>query len=285
MCAGLFTYVRLMKECWAHNPAQRPSFEVIARRLKAMQRWRKIISKHSTLHRAASALRHSSSSGSLNTKEQGRGGSGTHPNGSPQVTGASADGIAAAAAAGGSAATSMVTANGTGPSTPALSRARSGADAGMPPRAPVNTPATSQQPTPGHLTVPDYSSSEYDEESLPEIEDFEDADNMQFAASAPVSEAVVAGTRLAVIGVCSHQDERDALASVAGAELSQARKVVLVGSDLPAGAFSRPQSMRGTGVNSLEETRSKRLGSAGVSVTSSGPQVSRGVCAEHVGPF
>jgi hypothetical protein len=270
--AGLFTYVRLMKECWAHDPKQRPSFEVIARRLKAMQRWRKIISKHSTLHRAASALRQSSSSSSL-TKE-----------GSSKA--AAHGGSAAAAVGGGSAATSVLTANGNGgPSTPALSRARSSklggaaaaaavaAENGMPPRAPVIASGAASLPLSGAAAVPEYSSSECDNDSLPEFEDFEDGDAMQYAGSVPVSEAVVAGTRLAVIGVCSHQDERDALASVAGAELSLARKVVLVGSDLPAGTFSRPQAMRGTGMNSLEETRTRRSGGSASASFTAGPQV------------
>jgi hypothetical protein len=37
--AGLSSYIRLMKECWAQDPTQRPSFSSIARRLKAMQHW------------------------------------------------------------------------------------------------------------------------------------------------------------------------------------------------------------------------------------------------------
>jgi hypothetical protein len=37
--AGLDNYIRLMKECWAQDPKQRPSFGPIARRLKAMQHW------------------------------------------------------------------------------------------------------------------------------------------------------------------------------------------------------------------------------------------------------
>lgn len=271
---GLFTYVRLMKECWAHDLAQRPSFEVIARRLKAMQRWRTIISKHSTLHRAASALRQSSSSSSLSKEQQHT------KNGSPHVTG-HIEGPSGAAA-GWSAATSMLTVLGNGPPTPALSRNRSGAlgpatdSSILPPRAPLNSPAISQQQQQQQMSpgVPEYSSSEYDDDSLPDFEDIDDADNMQFAASTPVSEAVVQGTRLAVIGVCSHQDEADALASVAGSELALARKVVLVGSDLPAGTFSRPQSMRG--MNSLEENRSRRgIGSAGPSFTAAGAPVSR----------
>lgn len=264
-----------MEECWAHDPKQRPSFEVIARRLKAMQRWRKIISKHSALHRAASALRQSSSSCSL-TKE------GSNKAGSS----AAAHGDAAAAAGGGSLVTSVLTANGNGgSSTPALSRVRSSklggtaaaaaaaaAESGMPPRAPIVSGAASMLS--GVAAVPEYSSSECDNDSLPEFVDFEDADAMQYAGSVPVSEAVVAGTRLAVIGVCSHQDERDALASVAGAELSLARKVVLVGSDLPAGTFSRPQSMRGTGMSSLEETRIRRPGGSTNASFTAGPQVS-----------
>jgi hypothetical protein len=273
VCSGLFTYVRLMKECWAHDPAQRPSFEVIARRLKAMQRWRKIISKHSTLHRAANALRHSSSSSSLSKEQQHA------KSGSPQATGhiEGLGGAAAMAAAGGSAAASVLTVLGSGPATPALSRNRSGAlapaadSSALPPKAPVNNSAASQQQQ--SPAVPEYSSSEYDDDSLPELEDIDDTDNNQLAASAPVSEAVVQGTRLAVIGVCSHQDEADALASVAGSELALARKVVLVGSDLPAGAFNRPQSIRG--MNSSEEMRSRRVGSAGTSFTApGGPLVS-----------
>ena len=34
-----------MQECWAQDAAARPTFEVIARRIQAMQRWRKVISK------------------------------------------------------------------------------------------------------------------------------------------------------------------------------------------------------------------------------------------------
>lgn len=261
--AGLFTYVRLMQECWAHDPAARPSFEVIARRLKAMQRWRKIISKHSTLHRAASALRQSSSCSSL-AKAGGSAHNGSMHNGSmhngspyvngspqipasPQVTGVSADGSATPSA--------------NGHSRSSMARARSsvlspGTDSGvLPPRPPVGSSIPSQLSQSG---VPDYSSSDYEDDSLPEIEEFEDADATQAQASVPVSEAVVAGTRLAVIGVGTYQDERDALASVAGDELSLARKVVLVGSDLPAGTFGR-QSLRGAG--SSEEGRAKRFGS------------------------
>ena len=35
--AGLQAYIRLMQECWSHEDAQRPTFETIARTLKAMQ--------------------------------------------------------------------------------------------------------------------------------------------------------------------------------------------------------------------------------------------------------
>jgi hypothetical protein len=249
-----------MQECWAHDPAARPSFEVIARRLKAMQRWRKIISKHSALHRAASALRQSSSCSTLAKAAGGSAHNGSMHNGtpfangspqvpaSPQVTGVSADGSGTPSANGHSR---------------SRSRARSsvlspGTDSGvLPPRPPVGS--SSQVPSQlSQSGVPDYSSSDYEDDSLPEIEEFEDADATLAQASAPVSEAVVAGTRLAVIGVGTYQDERDALASVAGDELSLARKVVLVGSDLPAGTFGR-QSMRGTG--SSEESRAKRYGS------------------------
>jgi len=243
--AGLFTYERLMKECWAHDPAERPSFEVIARRLKAMQRWRTIISKHSTLHRAASAVRQSSSCSSL----------------------AKAGAAPAAAAAGHSGspqAAAVPTANG---NSADLQRARSSVfspqtDSEQAPLRPARgSPSASQQEL---SCVPSYL-SDYDDDELPEFDDLEDFDAaLQQAASAPVSEAVVHGTRLAVIGVSSHQDEQDALASVAGAELSHARKVVLVGSDLPAGTFSR-QSMRG-GMGSLEDqSRGRRIGSAGPS--------------------
>jgi len=34
-----------MEACWAQDPAERPTFEVIARRIKAMQRWRKLIGR------------------------------------------------------------------------------------------------------------------------------------------------------------------------------------------------------------------------------------------------
>ena len=34
-----------MEACWAQDPSERPSFESIARRIKAMQRWRKLIGK------------------------------------------------------------------------------------------------------------------------------------------------------------------------------------------------------------------------------------------------
>ena len=47
-----------MEACWAQDAAERPSFEVIARRIKAMQQWRKVISKmrhvvHSDMHPTA----------------------------------------------------------------------------------------------------------------------------------------------------------------------------------------------------------------------------------------
>jgi hypothetical protein len=258
--AGLFTYVRLMQECWAHDPAARPSFEVIARRLKAMQRWRKIISKHSALHRAASALRQNSSCSSL--AKAGAGGSahnGSLHNGSPHVNGTAQ--VPASPQVTGMSADSMAPPPANGNSRSSTLRTRSsvlspGTDSGvLPPRPPMGSSVPSQLSQSG---VPDSSSSDYEDDSLPEIEEFEDADTTQQQASVPVSEAVIAGTRLAVIGVGTYQDERDALASVAGDELSLARKVVLVGSDLPAGTFGR-QSLRGAG--SSEEARAKRFGS------------------------
>lgn len=47
-CAGLASYVRLMKDCWQQDPAKRPSFDRIAARLKAMIRWRMIIRSYRT---------------------------------------------------------------------------------------------------------------------------------------------------------------------------------------------------------------------------------------------
>jgi hypothetical protein len=38
-CVGLNRYIRLMEECWARDPQERPSFCEIARRLKAMKHW------------------------------------------------------------------------------------------------------------------------------------------------------------------------------------------------------------------------------------------------------
>lgn len=274
-CAsGLFTYVRLMKECWAHDHAARPSFEVIARRLKAMQRWRKIISKHSTLHRAASHLRQSSSWSSLSKEQQGKPGGSSVANGNGSPATGSGDAHIPVSALTAASGVTAATPNGVSP-TLGLSRARSAqltdgaVQPSRPPMSPAQSLVPSQHPSPG---VPEYSSSEYDDESLPEFEDFEDPDGTQLAASAPVSEAVIHGTRLAVIGVHSHQDDRDALASVAGAELALARKVVLVGSDLPAGAFARA-GMRSS-QNSVEENRSRRIGGAASSFTS-GVQVRR----------
>lgn len=57
---GLQNFIRLMQECWAQDPAQRPTFESIARRLKAMQRWRMVLSRHQKLRATVQALRLSS---------------------------------------------------------------------------------------------------------------------------------------------------------------------------------------------------------------------------------
>lgn len=43
--AGLWSYIRLMESCWSQDAAERPSFEAIAGRLKAMQRWRMVINR------------------------------------------------------------------------------------------------------------------------------------------------------------------------------------------------------------------------------------------------
>lgn len=49
-----------MEACWAQNAAERPSFEVIARRIKAMQRWRKLIGKMQRVGNAARNIQHAS---------------------------------------------------------------------------------------------------------------------------------------------------------------------------------------------------------------------------------
>jgi hypothetical protein len=60
---GLNRYIRLMEECWAQDPQQRPSFCEVARRLKAMQHWFSACSK---------ALRLSSTRTSLQSQRQVR---------------------------------------------------------------------------------------------------------------------------------------------------------------------------------------------------------------------
>jgi hypothetical protein len=47
--SGLDMFVRLMRDCWSQQAADRPCFEVIARRLKAMQRWRKLKVRHAAV--------------------------------------------------------------------------------------------------------------------------------------------------------------------------------------------------------------------------------------------
>lgn len=59
--AGLDNYIRLMKECWAQDPKQRPSFGPIARRLKAMQHW---------LHACTNALHLTSTANRLQSLRQ-----------------------------------------------------------------------------------------------------------------------------------------------------------------------------------------------------------------------
>jgi hypothetical protein len=59
--AGLNSYIKLMKECWAQDPKQRPSFAKIVSRLKAMQHW---------FYACSNALRLSSTASKLQNLRQ-----------------------------------------------------------------------------------------------------------------------------------------------------------------------------------------------------------------------
>jgi hypothetical protein len=317
----LATFIRLMRDCWAQDAAQRPSFEVIARRLKAMQRWRMLIARHATLQRAASAVRRTTSSCTLSrtpsshlhlsrlmdaptptpvrSKTYGALAKSSSVDDFERAAAAAAAAAGAGAPAAGAAASALntngsVTTSGhahhhvpvsslaTNSATTGLSNgscsmldrtrsSRTDASTFSTPRR-VSPPAGSGAPGARHRRglswagagsasalgahqldhlMSDAEDDGFydDDEQLPGyLDDLEDADAALQAtstgpgafASIPVSEAIVRGTRLAVIGVDNPQQERDALASTCP-ELAAAKQVLLVTSDLPTGQrpFSR----------------------------------------------
>lgn len=228
----LATYVRLMCECWAQDSVQRPSFEVIARRLKAMQRWRMLISRHSTLQRAVSAIKHSHSSSSLSNSQISR------------LTASDTPHRQRSGALGKSVSTEDM-----GAGTPSMSRNGGGWQRSLAGHPMLQRGGMESTGALVSASVPfdDLGlCSEVDDDDgdeLPHQDDLEDADAMLAASSIPssipVSKAIVRGTRLAVIGVSTPQEERNALASTCP-ELAAAKQVLLVTSDLPTGRpFSR----------------------------------------------
>jgi hypothetical protein len=73
-----------MQQCWAQDPAQRPTFEAIARRLKAHIHWRILRSRHALTAKAARAAAAAAAARRSNTTSSGGASSGVGATGQQQ---------------------------------------------------------------------------------------------------------------------------------------------------------------------------------------------------------
>lgn len=227
-----------MEACWAQDPAERPTFEVIARRIKAMQRWRKLIGR---LQHAGETARRAHSMPVVRSAEHAATQSGYAAvsyderydaarrieSAPPQAQQQQQQHVPLAAALRQELMRPMPQPQWTPPLLSQL------------------PPASSMQRGPwrqledehrtcamGETQQTDRGAVDMHSTQLPAgLQCPHTAlDNMP----APVSSAVVGGTRLAVIPTCPTVDEQDALHSVADrTQIAQAR-VLVVASDLPS---------------------------------------------------
>lgn len=241
-----------MEECWAQEASERPCFEVIARRLKAMQRWRKLKLR---MHRVGETARRVHSMPAMT-----RAGRGSQQG---ALTDGAADSRDDEGDASGPVARRVVSepAAGSGAAeaqqgqqqqlTPIAARLRQEllqpmpAPAWQPPLLPQLPPTHSLEYARGVSSIPEAEGDEgehrlsgsQDSIGPPHTAAFlsdqtgDHDDNM----SSLVSSAVVHGARLAIIPTGPAVDEDDALRSVMDPEqLAAARRVLLVASDLPS---------------------------------------------------
>lgn len=239
----LETYIRLMEECWAQEASERPCFEVIARRLKAMQRWRKLKLR---MHRVGETARRVHSMPAM--AQPGRGSqqgaltdsAADSRDDEGEAAGPVARRVVSEPAAGSRAAEQQL--------TPIAARLRQEllqpmpAPAWQPPLLPQLPPTHSLEYARGVSSIPEAEGDEHrlsgSQDSIgpphttPFLSDQTGAhdDNM----SSLVSSAVVHGARLAIIPTGPAVEEDDALSVMDPEQLAAARRVLLVASDLPS---------------------------------------------------
>lgn len=224
-----------MQECWAQDAAQRPSFEAIARRLKAMQRWRMVIGSLRPISEAPSVSRTHSMPAPSAAADTGRAEESRQEPVRRTASAPAPDGNVQSP-----------------PPPPPLSRSAmqhtslAAVLRGELPRPTLPPPLPS--PLPPQLQ-PLHTRQWRAIPSIPEVEvEGGDAGGVQVLeepplqpagtdsmSSLPVSSAVVQGTQLAIISLPAQQDEHDALHSVVDpGQIAEARRVLMVASDLPS---------------------------------------------------
>jgi hypothetical protein len=197
-----------MQDCWSQEPAERPSFEAIARRIKALQRWRKLSCR---LEHVGAAAQRTQSMPSIKPTQLEP----TQPCAARKV-------VSVSAAEGNPDQQQQQLQR-----DRVASAVRKGLLLGVPPPPPSpllpQLPPTDSGDSYGSVTSLQQSSlqagSRIARESLKSLE---------------VSSAVVHGTRVAIIPTPPAADEQDALASIADPGQLAAARVLLVASDLPA---------------------------------------------------
>lgn len=243
-----------MEECWAQDPSQRPSFEVIARRLKAMQRWRRIINRlqphvEQAITRRTRSMPAMGRNGVPYSTQAGGLGPGMAAGGRTQsAASASSDEsqeparrIASAPAAATKGRVSLAE---------ALRAGLLGGAGGPPsmlPQLPAlqpNLPPPGTQHWRGVSSIPEGESDQQQQERW-DAEQQRRLDALygdDLAASVCVSSTVVGGTRLAIIPTGPATEEQDALASIVSPEaIAEAKRVLVVASDLPSSYERRPR--------------------------------------------
>jgi len=238
-----------MEECWHQDPNLRPSFEVIARRLKAMQRWRRVINElQPHVQEALTRRTHSMPASSMMR------GSGGYPGGRTQsaVSGSGDDDqqdrarrTASAPPASGQ--------PGRVSSMAELLRADLMRPLGC--KVLQQLPDGSRQPRPGVPSIPETHPGQQRQQQWDQQQQQQWNQQQQqqqamagddLTASVCVSSAVVEGVRLAIIPTSPTMEEEDALTSLVSPELiAEAKRVLLVASDLPASYDQQARRRRG----------------------------------------
>lgn len=202
---GLWSYIRLMQDCWSHEPSARPSFEAIARRIKAMQRWRKVISNLQPVDAAAVWRAHSM----------------TAARGTVQSTGNAA----------GTQSSSSPPARRVASAPTATQQQRPLWQALLRPQSLHPFPSLWQQQGPFAQQQQQVQSHSHPW----------GAHTSTVGEVSSMCSAILHGERIAIIPTCPATDVVDCLASVAGpAQTAQAR-VLLVASDLPSHQVGQQQ--------------------------------------------